>query len=122
MANTPNSLQNVKRLLFREKREVEKELKNLKKGDPFFQEERLTSNEPATDAQEFESHERITAQAATLNRILLQIKKALSRIGVGKYGKCEKCGREIGPERLKVLPAATLCLVCERELEAKGRA
>lgn len=122
MANSRNPLQNIKRLLFRKKKEVEKNLENLKKDDPFMVKDRMISNEPATDAQEHEGHERIMAQTATLNRTLLQIKKALSRIGIGKYGRCERCGREIEQARLKVFPAATLCLKCESELEAKGRA
>ena len=105
-----------------EKKQVEKEIDKLKKDDPFTVEDRLISNEPATDAQEYEGHERIMAQTDTLNRTLIQIKKALSRIGIGKYGRCERCGKEIEPERLKVLPDATLCLKCESELEAKGRA
>jgi len=122
MANSRNPLQNVKRLLFRKQREVEKELEHLKKDDPYFVQDRFISNEPATDAQEYEGHERTVAQTAILNRTLLQLKKALSRIGIGKYGKCERCAKVIESERLKAFPAATLCLKCESELEAKGRA
>jgi len=121
MENSRNPLQNIKTLLFKKKKEVEKELEHLKKDDPYLVEDRLTSNEPATDASEFEGHERITVQTAALNNTLRQIKRALSRIGIGKYGKCEKCGKIIDLERLKVFPAATLCLNCESELEEKER-
>lgn len=34
---------------------------------------------------------------------------ALERIGAGKYGKCEVCGKKIEEERLEVNPAATTC-------------
>lgn len=122
MANSRNPLQNVKRLLLGKKKQVERELESLKKDDPYLVEDRLISNEPATDAQEYEGHERIMAQTAILNRLLAQIKKALSRIGIGKYGKCERCAKVIELERLKAFPAATLCLKCESELEKMGRA
>jgi len=121
MANSRNPLQNIKKLLSRKKREVETQLEHLKKDDPYLVEDRLISNEPATDASEFEGHERIMVQTEALTKTLIQIKKALARIGIGKYGKCEKCARVIEEERLKVFPAATLCLKCESELETKER-
>lgn len=40
------------------------------------------------------------------------IRAALQRIREGEYGYCVKCGDEISPERLAVLPAAPLCKSC----------
>jgi RNA polymerase-binding transcription factor DksA len=37
---------------------------------------------------------------------------ALVRLDDGTYGRCEDCGRPIGPERLAALPAATTCIDC----------
>lgn len=34
---------------------------------------------------------------------------ALARIGSGIYGKCEQCGAEINPDRLKAYPSARIC-------------
>jgi RNA polymerase-binding protein DksA len=42
--------------------------------------------------------------------VLVQIDIALKRIEDGTYGKCERCGRDIGEERLEARPWATLCI------------
>jgi RNA polymerase-binding transcription factor DksA len=36
-----------------------------------------------------------------------------------KYGRCERCGSPIDPERLEILPATTLCADCARAESAK---
>ncbi len=48
---------------------------------------------------------------------LVQIDKALQRLDEGIYGKCLKCGQEINPERLQLMPAAEYCIRCKREDE-----
>lgn len=45
---------------------------------------------------------------------LRDINSALEKIEKGKYGKCEKCGKSIPKERLKVYPEARLCLKCPK--------
>lgn len=39
-----------------------------------------------------------------------QITEALERLDTGKYGICERCGKEIGAKRLEALPYVTLCI------------
>ena len=39
---------------------------------------------------------------------------ALTRIGDGAYGKCERCGQDIPYERLEARPTATLCMTCKQ--------
>jgi DnaK suppressor protein len=39
---------------------------------------------------------------------------ALERRAAGSYGTCEKCGADIGPERLEARPSATTCITCAR--------
>lgn len=43
---------------------------------------------------------------------ILRIRAALKRIRDGEYGICVRCGDEISPERLDVLPDAPLCKDC----------
>ncbi|MFP5352019.1 MAG: TraR/DksA family transcriptional regulator [Actinomycetota bacterium] len=43
------------------------------------------------------------------------IQRALEKIDEGTYGKCESCGKEIPPERLEAVPAATLCVDCKQK-------
>ena len=38
----------------------------------------------------------------------------------GEYGDCLRCGQRIASERLRVDPAATLCLGCANAAEAGG--
>jgi DnaK suppressor protein len=52
---------------------------------------------------------------------ILEIDAALNRMAAGSYGKCQKCGREIGIKRLRALPATTLCINCAAARESKGR-
>jgi DnaK suppressor protein len=46
--------------------------------------------------------------------VLAAIEKALTKIEVGTYGVCERCGKPIAPERLEALPYAELCIDCKR--------
>ena len=50
-----------------------------------------------------------------------EIDAALTRMETGNYGKFQKCGREIGIDRLRALPATTLCINCAAARESKGR-
>jgi RNA polymerase-binding protein DksA len=49
--------------------------------------------------------------------LLGEIDAALSRIEAGTFGTCERCGKEIGAERLEALPWATLCIEDKRRQE-----
>lgn len=49
------------------------------------------------------------------------IQQALKRQAEGRYGICDDCGQEIDPERLEVRPQATLCITCQRRVEAGPR-
>jgi len=40
---------------------------------------------------------------------------ALEKIKKGKYGLCEKCGKKIYEERLKVFPEARYCVKCDKK-------
>jgi len=49
--------------------------------------------------------------------LLAETRSALSRLDNGTYGRCERCGTEIAPERLKALPYARLCVHCAAEAD-----
>jgi DnaK suppressor protein len=48
---------------------------------------------------------------------LVAIEDALEKIREGTYGVCEDCGDEIGWGRLKAMPLAKLCVICQSRLE-----
>lgn len=54
-------------------------------------------------------------------QILMKIDKALRKIEEGIYGKCERCNKEIGEERLEAIPYAEFCIDCQRELEKRQK-
>ena len=43
-----------------------------------------------------------------------QIDRALAKLDTGTFGVCERCGKEIGEERLRARPWATLCIDDQR--------
>lgn len=43
---------------------------------------------------------------------LAEIEQALEQLEMGIYGRCERCGKPIEPERLAVLPHTTVCSQC----------
>lgn len=53
------------------------------------------------------------------DHLLESIDAALARVADGAYGKCERCGQAIAPDRLDALPWATKCIECKR-LEERG--
>ncbi|MCR4403213.1 MAG: TraR/DksA C4-type zinc finger protein [Firmicutes bacterium] len=51
-------------------------------------------------------------------RLLLKlIDEAIERVRSGVYGTCERCGREIGEERLEMVPYTAVCARCKEQVE-----
>jgi DnaK suppressor protein len=48
---------------------------------------------------------------------LKEIEEALERIKHGEYGVCEECGETIPEQRLRLFPAAKLCVRCQEEAD-----
>jgi DnaK suppressor protein len=61
--------------------------------------------------------EKNVALLSQLEHKLEGVQLALRSIQKGTYGQCERCGKEINPERLEVRPDATLCIQCQGEVE-----
>lgn len=61
--------------------------------------------------------EKLLAVMRTLEEKVESIDDALKALEQGHYGVCERCGAEIGAERLKALPGTTLCVKCKAETE-----
>lgn len=91
--------------------------KNLKKADPFSDEKRVLENSFEEDLDEQIGHFETEIKAKFLNKRIVQLRKALTRIKLGKYGLCESCGKMIDTDRLAINPSATTCVKCEKEKE-----
>jgi DnaK suppressor protein len=84
-----------------------------REGSPFGKRE-----EEATETLELEK------RLALENRIRQEIsgiEHALDKFEKGTYGSCDNCGQLIDPERLEVLPQATLCVNCKALLSKNGK-
>ncbi len=77
------------------------------------------SQHPADNATDMFLRERNVALRRNIEMEIAQIDHALQRLDEGAYGICERCGREINPERLEVRPSATLCITCQAEVEQR---
>lgn len=85
--------------------------------------ERLTSPPEADSSVAFgkrigdgttEAVERIatTATARSIAASISAVDRALEKLEDGTYGICDRCGGAIGKERLAVLPAVSVCVIC----------
>jgi RNA polymerase-binding transcription factor DksA len=61
------------------------------------------------------SWERNLARRERAQGKLKKLEAALQRMEEGTYGICEGCDQAIEPERLTVLPIATLCIACAHQ-------
>lgn len=77
------------------------------------------SNHLAEDAQDQQQRQGEAALRGMVLDDLEQVKHALAHALGGRYGLCEDCGRQIPPRRLEILPAATLCVGCQSQREAR---
>jgi len=99
-------------------KKLEHRKKSIEKEDPFKDVTRVEVNaSPDDDAYEQFGHARSSAIRKEIDRKIIQTKKALSSIKVGKYGLCEDCGNMIDTDRLMVYPEATLCAKCQAKRE-----
>ena len=55
---------------------------------------------------------------ASTRMVVQQITAALNRLDAGTYGRCTRCGGQIAPARLEVLPHAAACIECQSHADA----
>lgn len=109
-------LEPVAHFLSEQLKRLERRKKSIEEEDPFSDESRVTDNAaPDTEAEEQFGHARTSAIREQIDKKIIQTKKALTRIKVGKYGACENCGQMIDTDRLMIYPEATLCVTCEKK-------
>lgn len=84
----------------------------LKRQEFLAQEHPTTGNHMADDATEVSEQAKAMALRRHLEGMIKEIDRAIVRAQRGTYGLCERCGKAIGEERLRAMPAATLCIEC----------
>ena len=61
-----------------------------------------------------EERERVMTMARSLRTNLREVEHAIVKLDDGTYGRCERCGKPIGDERLDAIPWAPLCIECKK--------
>lgn len=98
-------------------RRLEKRKAEIEEDDPFSKGRSENHASPDTSAAEQFGHARVEAMRRELDRRIVQTRKALTMVKVGKYGICESCGKMIDTDRLVIYPEATICVKCEAKRE-----
>ncbi len=109
----------LKEKLEQQKESLEKELKNFAKedtrptGDWDTRYPKFNGGGLEEEADELQEYEKLLSVEYSLELKLRDINSALEKIKKDKYGKCEKCNKNIDIERLKVCPEARFCIKCK---------
>lgn len=118
MSLPTNFLEQLKQKLLHEKKEIEQQKMGLEKEEPYLEPGRTEINaDLIEDAQEDVAQACYSVVKGSVSKMYAQVQKALAKLHLGTYGKCEKCHGEIDPARLKAFPAATLCLKCAQRAD-----
>jgi len=84
-------------------------------ADPDADEVRFADDAGFADrSHSTEERSRSISVARALRSNLRDVDRALAKLDAGTYGRCERCGEQIAPERLDALPWATLCIGCKQ--------
>lgn len=109
-------LKPIQSYLKNQEKKLKSRKKELEKEDPFNNTDRLMDNAASdTDAAEGVGHERVSALKREIDKSLIRIRKTLTRIKLGRYGLCSKCGKMINTDRLAINPTAELCVDCAKK-------
>lgn len=112
-----NLLEPIKVFLENELVKMKRTEKKMKSADPFKDESRSLRNSTEEDVDEQIGHFDNEVKVNLIRKQIVQLRKALTQMKLGKYGICEKCGKMIDTDRLAVRPETTICIDCEREAE-----
>lgn len=107
----------LKAKLEEEKAKLEKELGNIAKptGTPGdfetkFEEIGTDKDDNATEVETYADN---LSVETSLENQLKDVREALKKMENETYGICENCHQEIDAERLRIYPAAKVCIKCK---------
>lgn len=114
---TKDELQNLDKNLEQEENNLIDQLNRIANKNPLIKgdfEVRVPNygDEDDENAQEVTDLEKNFAMTQELESKLDSIRKTRQKIKEDTYGRCDNCGLDITPERLKVIPETTKCITC----------
>lgn len=106
-------LQPLKNQLRSEENKLKKRRQELEAEDPFNDNDRVINNAAVdTDAAEESGHDRVAALKLEVDKTLINIRKTLTKIKLGRFGLCDNCHQLIDTDRLAIDPTVSLCIRC----------
>ncbi len=113
-------IKKLKKSLIRKKNELLSQFEKMQEDNLKITQTGISGESPysfhiADEGTDTFERERDFTLGDNLRVLISRIDKALDKIRIGTYGKCEICGKEIGFERLKALPFVDLCIECKKE-------
>lgn len=109
----------IKKLLLRQQKEVEENIKEMDEDDPAKAPALAESSEPGTESYIADVHTKTLVLRDQLLKASNSIKRALLKMREGSYGKCEKCGNKIEIPRLMVMPTAQYCVTDSKKASVR---
>lgn len=91
-------------------RDSREEYKNLKSDDEFIEELDIAGHEISTQTY-YSLLERKTRELEKIDMLIRRLQQD------EEFGLCEECGKPIPEARLMIVPDATRCVPCQREIE-----
>jgi len=107
----------IRRFLESEIVRLKRRERGMKQSDPFMDSGRASENSVEEDVDEQVGHFETVVKVNFIKKQIVQVRKALTFLKIGKYGTCEKCGKMIDTDRLAIKPEATVCVECKKESE-----
>lgn len=117
-------LEKLKAKLEKEKENLEKELKSFARKNPKLKGDWNTkypkfnrgvgSQGLEEAADEVEEYLNLLPIEANLELRLRAVNSALEKMKKRRYGRCEKCKKQMSLERLKAYPEAQFCIKCKK--------
>jgi DnaK suppressor protein len=105
----------VQAKLVERKRELLEQVEDTEGALAFLEQSR--PHELSEEAQETDLSEGLQEVDDRVWEELLDVERALVKVGNGTYGICESCGSNMNPKRLRALSAARFCITCQAVTE-----
>ena len=113
-----HAMEEVERRLESELGRIIERLGRTEEGEPYM-------GRPGPDVRSGdtvdEDREMTFATRSLLVEKARKILEALERLRNGEYGICRECGEAIAPRRLRVIPEASTCVLCQDRLDRMAR-
>jgi DnaK suppressor protein len=90
-------------------------------GETIEAPEQMTYGSQAASASQVFEQQRDLALRDRAIQHLAQVDAALARIDGETYGRCLRCGHDVAPARLEVLPWAAHCIDCQTAIDRGQR-